>query len=260
MSEEEKELSEFTRERSNVLLKRRDVLPRKQDRPMSIPKEEADLKDLQELVETAEKTIEEISKGEAKSKVCIMTTDKIVIDPRARWKCIIPLCLGYNSSPCCPPFSPTHTEMQDIVSRYEYAVLIRYMPSVENHVYPGFLSQSIQHVNELNEIVSIVETDACYRGYYLAMGFKGGPCGACGLLSAEYVADWWQEKEVPKCPVLDGKTCHGYLRARPALEACGVNVFATARNAGWEAPYIIMPEHPRESVPCISWHGLVLVA
>ncbi|MFX1537368.1 MAG: DUF2284 domain-containing protein [Promethearchaeota archaeon] len=259
MNDEDQKLSEFSREKSEVLLERRNPLPKKMDRPISIPKDKMDPKDLDEIVEAGMRAIEEIGKSEATGKVGVITTDKIVIDPRVRWKCIIPVCFGYNSSPCCPPFSPTHTEMEDIVSRYQHAVLIRYMPSIEDHVYPDFLTQSIQHVNELNEIVSMVETDAFYHGYYLAMGFKGGPCGACGLFSPEYVTDWITGKEVPPCPVLDGKTCNCYLQARPALEACGVDVFATARNAGWEVPYIILPEHPKKSVPCVSWHGLVLV-
>ncbi|MBT9132340.1 MAG: hypothetical protein DDT33_00854 [Firmicutes bacterium] len=37
------------------------------------------------------------------TEVTIIPTDKIVVDERARLKCCIPLCFGYNTSPCCPP-------------------------------------------------------------------------------------------------------------------------------------------------------------
>jgi len=258
-----KKTSEFERERSKLAFERRAGLPKKQERPTSVVKWVVDRKDLEELVEVAKKAIEDVAKRAktpANGLATMITTDKIVIDPRARWKCIIPMCFGYGSSPCCPPYSPTHTETQEIVSRYKYGILIRYMPRVEDHIYPDMITRTFQHVNELNEIVAIVETEANYRGYHLAMGFKGGPCGDCGVFSPEYVADWFSGKEMPRCPVLDGKICNSYLRPRPAMEASGIDVFATARNAGWDTPYIIMPEHPKTSVPCVSWHGLVLVA
>jgi predicted metal-binding protein len=258
-----KKVSEFERERSRLSFERRAGLPMKQDRPTSIVKWVVEKKDLEELTGVAKKKIEEINKrtkSNSTGMAMIITTDKIVIDPRARWKCIIPMCFGYGSSPCCPPYSPTHEETQEIVSRYKYAILIRYMPPVGDQIYPDFLTRTYQRVNELNEIVAAVETEANYRGYHLAMGFKGGPCGDCGIFSPEYVADWFAGKEMPRCPVLDGKMCNSYLRPRPAMEASGIDVFATARNAGWESPYIIMPEHAKTSVPCVSWHGLVLVA
>lgn len=258
----QKIISEDNREKSKVILERRKPLPSKQDRPISKVKMSAEKGDLEELVQLAKSAIEEVSnksKANANGDACVITTEQIVIDIRARWKCIIPICFGYGSSACCPPHSPTHKEMQEIVSKYKYAVLIRYMPKVKDHIYPNFLTSTTQHVNELNEIVSIVETEACYMGYYLAMGFKGGPCTCCGILSPEMVNDWFTGKEIPRCAVLEGKMCSQYLRARPALEACGVDVFATARNAGWEEPYIIMPEHSKSSVPCVSWHDLVLI-
>ena len=258
----QKKIAEHEREKSNILFDRRDPLPKKQDRPPSPIKNKLDPKDLDTLVKMAKKAIEDVStraKAKANGDACVIKTEQIVIDPRVRWKCIIPLCFGYNSSPCCPPNSPTVKEMEEIVSRYSHAILIRYEPKVKDHVYPAYMTSTAQHVNELNEIVSIVETEANYLGYYLAMGFKGGPCSACGIFSPEYVSDWIMGKEIPSCPVLEGKMCDQWLRARPALEACGVDVFATARNAGWKEPYVIMPEHPKTSIPCVSWHGIVLV-
>jgi predicted metal-binding protein len=258
----QKKNAEYEREKSRILLDRRDPLPKKKDRPPSPIKKELEPKDLDTLVQLAKNAIEEVSErtnARATGKACKITTDQIVIDPRVRWKCIIPVCFGYNSSPCCPPNSPNTEEMREIVSQYKHAILIRYEPKAKDHVYPAFLTSTVQHVNELNEIVSIVEVEACYLGYYLAMGFKGGPCTACGIFSPEYVSDWIMGKAIPTCPVLEGKMCDQWLRARPALEACSVDVFATARNAGWEEPYVIMPEHPKTSVPCVSWHGIVLI-
>jgi predicted metal-binding protein len=260
---EKKELwTEFTREKSDVLLERRYPLPAKQDRPMAELKWEASLDDLEALVEIAIKAGEEVAERAgkpARTEAKVIATDQIVLDERARWKCIIPLCFGYGSSPMCPPYSPTTEEMKGIISKYKYGVFLRYMPPISDHVYPDFLGYASEHVNELNEIVSIVETEAGYMGYYFAMGFKGGPCCLCGVFLAKWVGDFFVGKDVPRCPVLDGKICYHYTRPRPALEACGVDVFSTARNVGWKT-YLILPEHPEEAVPCVSWYGLVLVA
>ncbi|MCL0080292.1 DUF2284 domain-containing protein [Dehalococcoidia bacterium] len=255
------EYTEFTRERSEILLQRRYPLPEKQDRPMAELKWEVIPEDLEALVKVAVKAGNEIAQRagkQAQAEARVITTDQIVIDERARWKCIIPLCFGYGSSPMCPPYSPTAEEMRKIVSGYKYGVFLRYMPPVEDHVYPDFLGKGGDCVNELNRIVSAVETEAGYMGYYLAMGFKGGPCCLCGRFLAEFTGEVFVGKEVPRCPVLEGKLCYQYLRPRPALEACGVDIFATARSVGWKT-YLILPEHPEHSVPCVSWYGLVLV-
>lgn len=255
------ELSELTREKSEILLHRRFPLPKKQDRPMTEVKWQVSLEDLEALVMVAIAAGNEIAQRRnisAQTEACVITTDQIVIDERVRWKCIIPLCFGYGSSPNCPPFSPTTEEMRKIVSSYKYGIFLRYMPPIEDHVYPEFLGRTADHVNELSEIVAIVETEAGYKGYYLAMGFKGGPCCLCGIFLSHWVGDFFLGKEVPRCSVLMGKICNQYLRPRPALEACGVDVFTTARNLGWKT-YLILPEHLKESIPCVSWYGLVLI-
>ncbi|MBT9132341.1 MAG: hypothetical protein DDT33_00855 [Firmicutes bacterium] len=93
-----------------------------------------------------------------------------------------------------------------------------------------------------------------------AVGFKGGPCGFCGLFSEDYVEKWILEKKPPlKCAVLNNEMCRHYLKSRPAMEACGIDVFATAKNVGWEM-WVIMPETDPAKIPCSQWVGLVLVA
>jgi len=243
-------------------LTRRVPLPETQSRSASRVKFQAEPGDLESLVEFAIRTGEELAKRtsqQARTEAVIISARSIVIDERARWKCIIPLCFGYGSSPNCPPHSPTAEQMRDIIGRYRHAILMRYMPPVEDHTYPGFLVDSAQHVNAINELVGVVEVEAAYMGYYLAMGFKGGPCCLCGRFGPDEVADWVDGKPTAPCPALRGQVCNHYSHARPALEACGVDVYATAAKVGWEV-WIVQPEHPTEAVPCVSWHGLVLVA
>ncbi len=241
---------------------RRAPLPETQERATSRVKFQVEPGDLEELVQFAIRTGDHLAERdghEARTEAVAIKARSIVIDERARWKCIIPLCFGYGSSPNCPPHSPTAEQMRDIVGRYQHAILMRYMPPVEDHTYPGFLVASARHVNAINELVGVVETEAAYRGYYLAMGFKGGPCCLCGRFGPDEVSEWIDGKPTAVCAALRGQVCHHYTHARPALEACGVDVFATAKKVGWET-WVIQPEHPAEAVPCVSWHGLVLVS
>jgi len=87
------------------------------------------------------------------------------------------------------------------------------------------------------------------------MGFKGGPCCLCGRFSPKHSADWFQGKNVPRCPVLEGNLCHYYLKARPALEACGVDVFATGKKVGW-TKYLVVFD-PRAQKILAVWAAAV---
>jgi predicted metal-binding protein len=146
-------------------------------------------KDLEKLLEKA--------KEAGATEATIIPTDKIVIDERVRLKCRIPLCFGYNTNPGCPPLTPTAEETRQIVSRYRYGILMRLECPPEDVTYPMFLSRGIIWANKIGEVVSRVEAEANYIGYYLAMGFKGGPCGFCGLFCEDYVAEWVLEKKPP---------------------------------------------------------------
>ncbi|MFX0003793.1 MAG: DUF2284 domain-containing protein [Promethearchaeota archaeon] len=259
---EQKLIPEIEKEWSKISFKWRRLLPKRKDRPPSPIKFEADEKTFNKLIEQSNKIIDEIiekAKIKASGHAKLITTDKIVIDPRVRWKCQIPVCFGFGTSINCPPHSPTTEEMREIVNSYKHAILISFYPPIKNHVFPSILLGVQGDVNLLNQMVSMIEAEATYMGYYLAMGFKGGPCVGCGFFSPEYFKDLMQQKKIPLCPVLDNQMCRQYLRARPALEACGVDSFATAVKCGEKAPFVINPEHPKESVPFVVWHGIVLI-
>ncbi len=259
---EQKAIPEMEKEWSKIAYKWRRVLPKRKDKPPSPIKMEPDDSIFKELLDRSNKFINEViekSKVKGTGHAKLITTDKIVIDPRVRWKCRIPVCFGYGMTLNCPPHSPTTEEMTEIVNSYKHAILVTFYPPVKNHVFPGYLTGGHGDVNLLNQMVSLIEAEATYLGYYLAMGFKGGPCVGCGFLSPEYLKEMMLQKKNPPCPALDGKMCTQYLRARPALEACGVDVFATVVNCGEKPPYVINPQHSRKAVPYVGWHGIVLI-
>jgi len=85
---------------------------------------------------------------------------------------------------------------------------------------------------------------AFYMGFPLAMGFGAGECSLC-LPSRP-------------CSALRGEPCAHSLKARPAMEACGFDVFAIVEKVGW--PMVPIGHRSRkEDVPCASLVGLVLI-
>ncbi|MEM1588782.1 MAG: DUF2284 domain-containing protein, partial [Candidatus Bathyarchaeia archaeon] len=68
---------------------------------------------------------------------------------------------------------------------------------------------------KLYDVINKLERELFLQGYYKAFGFGGGHCPYC-----------------EKC-LLDVKQCKNLLLTRPSMEACGINVFETAKNAGF---------------------------
>jgi predicted metal-binding protein len=96
------------------------------------------------------------------------------------------------------------------------------------------------------EIVSKVESEAFYDGYYLAMGFACGSCKSvfCPNIDCE--------------ALLPGGACRYPLKARPSMEAVGINAYAMAARIGWDIYPVGVSISPDE-VPSGSALGLVLI-
>jgi predicted metal-binding protein len=102
-------------------------------------------------------------------------------------------CGGYNKRLTCPPFTPTPQETAEAISYYRRAILIH------------------SHDNDIvNYVVPRLERAMFLSGYYKALGFGSGPC---------YLCEKCNTKARCKFPYL----------ARPSMEACGINVYETAR-------------------------------
>jgi predicted metal-binding protein len=73
-------------------------------------------------------------------------------------------------------------------------------------------------------------------GYYKAFVYLAGPCHLC-----------------KECAKMTGEPCNFGNKARPSMEACGIDVYQTARNNGF---YI---EPLREKGETQNIYGLMLV-
>jgi predicted metal-binding protein len=105
-------------------------------------------------------------------------------------------CGGYGDRRTCPPYSPTPDQTAAVIACYKRCLLAH-----------GDEWTNIQ------EIVSALEREIFLDGYHKAFGIGSGPCNACASCSKQ--------------------ECRHPERARPSMEACGIDVFATARLNGF---------------------------
>lgn len=180
--------------------------------------------------------------------VRIISARQVVIDPRVRLKCLVPRCHLYGETPNCPPYVPELQEMREIIRKYEYAILMK------NDVLPveDFVDNEkwhkahMAHQGKTHRIVSGVEALAFNDGYYFAAGFAAGGCKT--TLCAGRI-----------CQFLDSGRCRFPLKARPSMEAVGIDVYCLVSKVGWEIYPIAHKDVEPESIPCAISVGIVFI-
>lgn len=140
----------------------------------------------------------------------------IVTAPWVRLKCQFG-CPHYALRLCCPPHTPTPGEFQKVLDCYTRAFLIH---SRGMEVSPA-------------EIVFELEQDLFFQGFYKALGLGAGPCRLCKECNLEQ--------------------CVRPLQARPAMEACGIDVYATVRANGYPIEVV------RDRTETPNRYGLILI-
>lgn len=158
-----------------------------------------------------------------------ISTDAIVIADWVRFKCRYG-CRAYGKHLCCPPYAPTPDEMRKVVAEYETAILARFEaapgPGIDPKHTHHYLQNSISH---LHKTVYKLEINAFLSGYYKALGFYAMPCALCETCVAEEKLGKGEEVTPPS----DALKCRHKDIMRPSMEACGVDVFKTLENAGY---------------------------
>jgi predicted metal-binding protein len=179
-------------------------------------------------------------------RAIILPTRRLEIRHSARAKCYIPACKFYGSSIMCPPHNPLTPDItRKIVSEYRYGILFQVDAPVEDFVGEEWRKRHIPTELKHKEILAKLEGRTFYMGFPRAMGFAAGECSLCLPQRA--------------CAVLQGDACIHPLRARPAMEACGFDVFAIAKKVGWNL-VPIGHSSDQKNVSCASLIGLVLVS
>jgi predicted metal-binding protein len=151
----------------------------------------------------------------------VVETPHVVTAPWVRMKCQFG-CAGYGISLCCPPRTPTPDEMRKILDSYTYGILLHRQ-----------IKDGGKAVSRLSETAVDVERTLFLDGYYKAWTLGSGPCGRCKACTM--------------------KACLHADRARPSMEACGIDVYATAR--AHDLPIQVV----RERTELRNFYALVLV-
>lgn len=176
----------------------------------------------------------------------IIPADWVQIDERVRLKCAIPLCPYYNKSIHCPPHTPSIELMRKALSRYRHAIIFALdVIPVADFADRSKKQQSAKWSKKGLEIVGRLETLALGRGYYLAVGYGQASCkkALCG-----------QET----CLVLEGGKCPYPLKARPSMEAVGMDVYGLVTKVGWKI-YPIYRSVKTDEVPRALSVGIVFI-
>ena len=171
----------------------------------------------------------------------------VQVDERVRLKCYVPRCYNYGQSACCPPYTPEPEFMRRALSRFSWAVLFRsnVAPIEDFTDITRYSPHGAKHDRQTMEIVGKIELWAFADGYYLAVGFSSGGCKTtlCGGML---------------CQALDSGRCRFPLKARPSMEAVGIDVYGLAAKVGWEICPIYNGVDPN-LVPCASSVGIVFI-
>jgi len=147
----------------------------------------------------------------------VISPSDVVTAAWVRLKCQFG-CGGYGQSLVCPPFSPTPEQMRAVLDSYKRAVLIHFDTETD-----------------IKAAVADLERTIFLRGAWKAFGLGAGPCYFCRQCN------------------LKVKECRHPERARPAMEACGIDVFSTVRKAGFPIEVI------RTQRQCPNYYGMILV-
>jgi len=144
----------------------------------------------------------------------IIRTGSVVQADWVKWRCQYG-CDMYGARLTCPPHSPGPEETRKLLAGYKYGLLLR-----------------AGECREIRRLAPLLEREVFLRGYHKAFSLAAGPCSLCS-----------------SCP----KSCRHPETARPAMEACGIDVFATARRTGMHLEVLRDREAEQDA------YGLVLI-
>jgi predicted metal-binding protein len=108
--------------------------------------------------------------------------------------------------------------MREILDSYKRAILIHFAPKTK-----------------IKATVVALEREFFLRGAWKVFGIGAGSCSLC-----------------EECN-LEKKQCRNSEHARPAMEACGIDVFSTVKKAGFPIEVV------RTKSQCPNFYGLILV-
>ena len=191
----------------------------------------------------------ELALASGASAAAVIPAGDVPIDERVRLKCVVPRCIRAGETPNCPPYALDLDLVRRALSRFSWAILFKCNVGPIEEYAPGRGATKAEQRRVLSfhqqsgEVVYGLERQAYKDGYHLAMGFGGGSC-----------KDYLCQGQI--CQFLDSGRCRFPNRARPAMEAVGLDVIALINQAGWQA-YALVDD--LSVVPCAVTVGIVFI-
>jgi len=160
--------------------------------------------------------------GKGVDDALVIRTSTVVTAPWVRLKCQFG-CGLYGKGLCCPPRTPSPEQTRALLDSYAWALLLH------RHWEQGY-----KKVDRFNDLLAALERTIFLDGFSKVFAMGSGPCTRCA-----------------NCNV-SGQCLHPD-KARPAMEACGIDVFSTAR--AHNLPIRVVRNHDEER----DIFGLLLV-
>ena len=183
------------------------------------------------------------------SEVAVIPAGDVIVDERVRLKCLVPRCLRAGETPNCPPHAPELDLIRKALEKFSWAVLFKCNVGPLEEYAPGRGKTTeekrrvLSFHKQSSEVVYALERQAYKDGYHLAIGFGGGSC-----------KDYLCQGMI--CQFLDSGRCRFPYRARPAMEAMGIDVIDLINKADWQS-YALLDD--LNKVPCAISVGIVFI-
>jgi predicted metal-binding protein len=150
---------------------------------------------------------------------------KVVTGEWVRLKCQYG-CGGYGGCLTCPPFSPTPEQTRKALDCYSRAIILVWdMPA-------DYRERNLRR--KMRRQMASLEREMFLDGCYKAFAMSCGPCNLCR-----------------SCDVTG--PCKFEEIARPSMEACGIDVFATLANVSYKLKVV------RSADETCHFCGMILV-
>jgi predicted metal-binding protein len=149
----------------------------------------------------------------------------------------------------CPPNVMSMDDFSAVLKRYLHTIVVQYPIPINATFMEGSKDKKLEDIYEkgeyhervkssekaFTELLCDLESEALKMGYRFAAALTGGACCLCDECVGQK----------------SGEKCRHPFRSRPSMEAMGIDVFLTAKNAGlgFEIP-------PKDRA---VWTGLLLV-
>lgn len=131
----------------------------------------------------------------------LIPTSRVYTEPWVRLKCRYG-CSEYGRRLSCPPVSPAPEETRKLLDSYRHAILLHRHLKVKSETLGSF-----------SDLAVTLERDLFLKDFYKAWAMGCGPCYRCR-----------------ECDT--SAPCRHPEKTRPSMEACGIDVFRTAREQG----------------------------